>query len=254
MVKPPFTLKSFDLLHLVEPAIRPCCGSIFFTQSLPSGAADDIPDHGSFVLVDTGTRKLLLTCHHVWDGFQALRSKNPKLKMGLCFSHSIVPFEPIHPIDQDENLDIASFDMKPFLEQLSDIEFFRLNCYRVPRVKLGDWLVFLGFPGRIKAHTSIGVRFVRGFHAARAYDVTDRRVFANLTRMKPSRSQPQPEPELVGRKGGYGGISSGPCFLLRENLVPQLVALATEDAFGQLSCTLLNCLNSDGTINREFPR
>jgi hypothetical protein len=247
MLKPPFELKAFDVEFLVEPRIRPCCGSIFFARSLGSGRADDIVDNGSFVLVETGTRRLLLTCHHVWDGFQNLRSNNPESKLCMCLnSNTIVPIEPIQPIDEDKDLDIASFDVGPFLEQHSDIEFFHLNCNDVPHVNLGDWLVFLGFPGRIEAHTSIGVRFVRRFHASRAYDVTDRRVFANLTRLKPNRQ----EPELVGRKGGYGGISGAPCFLLRKNLVPQLVALATENAYEHLSCILLNCLNSDGTISR----
>jgi hypothetical protein len=251
MLKPPFKLKGFDLEYLVEPQIRPCCGPIFFTRSLKSGAADDIVESGSFGLVDTGTMKLLVTCHHVWEKFEKLRAENPQLKICICLnSNSIVPLEPIQPIDQDKKLDIASFDMKPFLEQGGDIEFFSLNCNHVPRVKLGDWLVFLGFPGRIKAPTSIGVRFDRRFHATRAYDVTDWRVVSNLTRLKPYRQ----ETELVGRRGGYGGISGSPCFLIRENLAPQLVALATEEGYGQLLCTLLNCLNSDGTINRELPR
>ena len=249
VVKPPFKLKSSDLLHRIEPAIRPCCGSIFFARSLTSSAADNILDHGSFVLVDTGTRELLLTCQHVLDGFQLLRGKNPELKMFICLnSNSIVALELIQLIDQDNKLDIASFDMSPSLGLGSEVEFCRLNCNHAPRVKLGDWLVFLGFPGRIKAHTSIGVRFVRGFHATRAYAVTDRRVLANLARLKPYR--PETEPELVGRKGGYGGVSGAPCFLLQEDLVPQLVALATEDAYEHLSCTLLNCLKPDGTINR----
>ncbi|MGD0260649.1 MAG: hypothetical protein ABSD29_12590 [Verrucomicrobiota bacterium] len=250
MPKPPPKLKGFDLVFLVEPKIRPCCGPIFFTRPLESGAPDDIIESGSFGLADTGTMKLLVTCHHVWDKFQELRRENPQLKMCLCLnSNSIVLLEPIQPIDQDENLDIASFDMKPFLEQCREIEFFRFNCSREPRVKRGDALAFVGFPGRIQAHTSIGVRFQRRFHVTRAYDVTDSRVVSDLTRLKPYRQ----EPKLVGLKDGYGGISGSPCFLVRQNSVLQLVALATDEALGILRFTLLNCLNSAGTINRGLP-
>jgi hypothetical protein len=32
-------------------------------------------DNGSYGLVDTGSMKLLVTCRHVWEGFQSYRKK-----------------------------------------------------------------------------------------------------------------------------------------------------------------------------------
>lgn len=55
-----------DLEFVIEPQVRYFCGLIFFTKSMETPAGT-IVNNGSFGLVDTGSRKLLVTCSHVWD-------------------------------------------------------------------------------------------------------------------------------------------------------------------------------------------
>src|SRR6266852_1816998 len=61
-----------ELEFLIEPQVRQFCGPIFFTLSLKS-ALGNVTNNGSFGLVDTGSKKLLVTCHHVWKEFQERR-------------------------------------------------------------------------------------------------------------------------------------------------------------------------------------
>jgi hypothetical protein len=249
MLKPRFIPKVADLELLVDPQIRPCCGPIFFTRSLESGAAENITANGSFGFVDTGKMKLLVTCQHVWAAFDSARRENPQMKMCVCLSsNSILVLDPIDPIDQDEKLDLASFDMEPFLTKCADSKFFPFDCNNVPHVAKGDALAFVGFPGRIQAQTSIGVMFRRRLHATFAYDVSDSRVVSDVSRLKSSKQKP----ESMGQEAAYGGISGSPCFLVRRNLLLQLVAFATSEALNVLRFTLAGCLNADGTLRRRF--
>jgi hypothetical protein len=59
-----------ELTFLIEPQISPICGPLFFTRSLES-AVDNVTANGSFGLVDTGQKKLLVTCHHVLEEFES---------------------------------------------------------------------------------------------------------------------------------------------------------------------------------------
>jgi hypothetical protein len=72
----------FELAFLIEPMVRQFCGPIFFTHSLEQ-AEGNITANGSFGLVDTGTKKLLVTCYHVWDEFREAHLKNSDLMMYL---------------------------------------------------------------------------------------------------------------------------------------------------------------------------
>jgi hypothetical protein len=216
---------------------------------LESGAADNISANGSFGFVDTSKMKLLVTCQHVWAAFDVARRENPQMKMCVCpSSNSVLVLDPIQPIDQDEKLDLASFDMEPFLTKCTDSKFFPLDCENVPRVVKGDALAFVGFPGRIQAQTSIGVKFWRRLHATIAYDVSDSCVYSDVSRLKSSK----PEPESVRQASARGGISGSPCFLVRQNLLLQLVGFATSEALNVLRFTLARCLNADGTLKRRF--
>jgi hypothetical protein len=82
-MQPP-TITKDDLIFIIEPQVRRFCGPLFFTKSLHTPVGN-IPHNGSFGLIDTGKKKLMVTCHHVWDTFKKLRSENPELKFGICF-------------------------------------------------------------------------------------------------------------------------------------------------------------------------
>ena len=136
---PKFTRKYLE--YVVEPEVRQFCGPLFFTRSLE--IASGVINNGSFALVDTGSKKLLVTCHHVWDEFQKARDKNPDLKMCVCFDWG--PFVVLtieKPIDEDEKLDIATFDMEPLLAAYGGRKFYPLN-HKPPRKVEKGAMVFL---------------------------------------------------------------------------------------------------------------
>ncbi len=70
------------LEFVVEPEVRQYCGPVFFTRSLKV-AGGNIVANGSFGLVDTGKKKLLVTCFHVWEEFQKAQRADSDLKMCL---------------------------------------------------------------------------------------------------------------------------------------------------------------------------
>jgi hypothetical protein len=94
-----------ELEYFIEPQVRQFCGPLFFTNPLET--AFGVINNGSFGLFDTGSKKLLVTCYHVWDEFQRARHENPDLKMCVCLDWGpFVVLDIEKPIGEDEKLDI----------------------------------------------------------------------------------------------------------------------------------------------------
>src|SRR5205823_4786599 len=97
-----------EMTMLSEPEARKHCGPIFFTRSLIKPSKENIITNGSFGLVDSGTRKLLVTCHHVWEGFDDEHFKDPNVKMCVCLdAKNPVYLDKKHLIDHDKQVDLA---------------------------------------------------------------------------------------------------------------------------------------------------
>src|SRR5689334_3502484 len=58
------------------------CGPIFITPGLLTYPKQMI-DNGTFSLIDTGERRLLVTCHHVWQAYLDCRTENPDATLGI---------------------------------------------------------------------------------------------------------------------------------------------------------------------------
>jgi hypothetical protein len=56
---------------IVEPQVTRFCNPVFFITS-DKKVAGHIEASGSYGLMDTGRKKLLVTCHHVFDEFRRL--------------------------------------------------------------------------------------------------------------------------------------------------------------------------------------
>ena len=131
-----------ELEFVIEPEVRQFCGPLFFTQSRQT-AFRSVTDNGSFGLVDTGQKKLLVTCLHVWEAYQQKRLQNPDLKLCLCLDKgNPVLFAPDKPIGENQKLDIATFDMEPLLAACGGRKFYSLKQNPAPKVEKGD-LLFL---------------------------------------------------------------------------------------------------------------
>jgi hypothetical protein len=226
-----FTPTKFDMEFLIEQEIRPYCGPIFFARSLES-ADGNITANGSFGLIDTGQKKILVTCHHVWKDFQNAVDKDPDLNLCVCLDRNPpVILDQGQLIDQDKQLDIATFDIEPLLAACVGRKFYPLNQNSACRLKNGDPLAFVGYPGKFRSATDEGVQFGRMLHGVSVSDVSNLRVAAKISK-------------------AHGGISGTPCFLVRSGKPSLLVGFATEEGFGILWFTHAHCLNVDGTINK----
>jgi len=131
-----------------EIMLLPHCAPIFF---LPSDRArpSDIPNNGTVSLIDTGTKKLLVTCCHVWHGFVDYRDKNPSAKLGVIFANG---FGTPEFLDEqvpvvDSTIDLAVFEARTDIWDMGKKEFYGIHRWPVPKGKIDEPIAFLGFPG-----------------------------------------------------------------------------------------------------------
>lgn len=227
---------TLEELAKIEAQVRQFCGPIFFTKSLQTPLGN-VTNNGSFGLVDTGGRKLLVTCQHVWAGFQKERDSNAGLKMCICLDRPFC-FEPGKPVWEDERLDIASFDIDPQLGGCSGRKFWPWRQNAVPAVESGDVLFFIGFPGHLRHETAECVKFGRSPFWMKVHSVDGQHVLCDILRLN-VKMQPNQ----------FGGISGCPCFLVREYKTIQLAGFATGILFDQyLHFTLAGRLDNDAII------
>ncbi len=230
---------------LHEPQIKPCCGPLFFARSTEI-ATGNVTANGSFGLVDTGQRKLLVTCHHVWADYQKACRDDPEFKLLVCLDHnSPVVLGSNQLIDQNETLDIAIFDMASLLGACSGRKFYPINENPPRKVTKGDRVYFLGYPGVFRSATEEGVSFGRMRYAVNASAVSGSYFFADISKSKSIYDQ-----KLKSKEDLYGGISGSPCFLVRRDRPVHLLGFANSISMRILRFTHASCLNPDGTIKK----
>lgn len=222
--------------YIVDPEVRQYCGPVFFTSSLEI-AVGNVTANGSLGLVDTGIKKLLVTCFHVWDEFQKARLQNPELKMCLCLDPANpVVFAPSGPLGEDSKLDIATFDMDSLLPACGGRKFYPLYQNPPRRVEVRDKLFFIGFPGHLRVESPEFIQFGRAPFATGVSSVSDFRFLSDTSNLRYSPKQ-------------FGGISGCPCFLVREDRPIHLVGFATSFMLSNLQFVHARCLRPDGTIS-----
>jgi hypothetical protein len=225
-----------DLKLVVEPEVRQFCGPLYFARSLES--ASGVINNGSFGLIDTGRKKMLVTCHHVWNDFQKAQQQNPELKMLVCLdSGPFVVLDAEKPLGEDKKLDIATFDMEPLLGACGGRKYYPLNQKPPRKVERGAVLFVVGFPAHFRTVKDIHLSYGRQAIAMVVADCNHdgSKFISNITSLNLTSDQ-------------LAGISGSPCFLGRENFPIQLVGFVTEAAMNILHFTHARCLSPDGTI------
>jgi hypothetical protein len=235
------------LKMIVEPQVRKFCGPLFFVSSkaTPKGT---INGSASFGLVDTGQKKLLVTCWHVLfgeGGFKDVHSTNPAFLFGIGFGGTkpvSLNYEDLmeKKVDDDRRCDLVTFDVSDALDLVaaSNLEFYNLKANRPPSVEIEDVLYFIGFPskGRIENETSVGhIRQPFGLQVAQ---VNESNFMASVTNLKLDKTD-------------YGGISGAPCFVVQEGRPIRLVGFATgygDRVLNMLQFTYARCIGEDGII------
>jgi hypothetical protein len=224
-----------ELGFVIEPQVRQFCGPIFFTRSLQT-ALGNVIANGSFGLVATGSKKLLVTNFHVWDGFHQERLDDPNLQMCISVGqkHPVV-FAPDKALSEDRDLDIATFDMEPLLAACGERKFYPLNQNPARQVAKGDVVYFIGFPGHLREVVNGTLGWGRSSYGLRVCSVDRSEFGADVSHL----SIPQEQ---------YKGISGCPCFLVRSGRPIQLVGFARGVWSNYLRFTHACCLNADGTL------
>ena len=230
------------LAFIVDPEVRQYCGPLFFSTSLttPSG---NILGNGSFALVNTGKMKLLVTCNHVWDEFKALRSQDSNVMFSLCvdkFSPIIITDPDSLLVDADKRCDLATFDTKPVSDAFASgaLQFFDLNANRPPKLRDGDTLYMIGFPGKGRQTNESSLGFPRQPIGVAATQVGNSSFYADVRKLNLNADD-------------FGGISGCPCFLVLKDRPIRLVGFATGYApnnVAMLQFTYARYIQPDGII------
>jgi len=231
-----------ELKFVIEPQITPYCGPLFFAR--PDDSEPVVTANGSFGLVDTGSRKLLVTCLHVWDGFQQQQAENPSLRILVCLARNRPIVLPMEPISQNRKLDIATFDLEPLEAAYGGRRFFPLSSI-YSRPEKGDTLFFVGYPGCFRHVSSTAVEFGRVAYAVNLTGVDGQRFYSNISKAKRVYVR---QPKTAIESDPHPGISGSPCFVVRADRPAKLVGFTTSIWTDLLWFTHAGCLNQDGTI------
>jgi hypothetical protein len=207
-----------------------------------------VRQNATFGLVNPGSRRVLVTCHHIWAGFNQFRNEHSQGKMAILLGGNYpVELQPNQLVDADESLDLATFDMAPLLRHCSNRAFYPLQAPKATAPSPGDVLAFLGYPGASRTVSQAGVLFKYAAFGISVSDVSRPLIMADLTKTETLYDDGTP-PKLQLKS--HGGISGSPCFQLCGKNFLRLVALVTSEALGIVRLTRTGCLAADGTIVR----
>jgi hypothetical protein len=234
-----------ELNLIVEPEVRPYRGPILLDHSGPLANEENIAGNGGFTLVDTGAKKLLVTCFHVSQEFKTMKDEEPNARILACLDlNNPVILNELTPIDEDARLDIVTIDFSQMLSACAGRQFFRLSESPPKHVRKGDKLVLVGNQGQYRfasnEHCLLGAT-VYGIVVTNVDGPRFQADIANsnvLEKMKPRTGRP------------HAGISGSPCFLYRTGRRCEMVGITTTYWGEMLWFTHIGCINTDGTIKK----
>jgi hypothetical protein len=145
-----------EFVHALSTEMPAFCGPIFITPGLKT-LPDAMIDNGTYSLIDTGKRRILVTCYHVWRAFLESKAKNPDTVLGIDLGegHGIEFAAPERQIiDGDDELDLVVFEFEPRHLSVNGIpishrkEWFPVQCWPIPKASEGGYVALMGFPGK----------------------------------------------------------------------------------------------------------
>jgi len=199
----------------INEQLSRCAVPIFFINCEGSPSIGKILKNATGVLIDTGGKEILVTCQHVWSGFQDECSRNQNLRLGVgCDGLKITLFNP-HVIDEDVNYDIVILELN-FKHALKDKVIYKATYWPplLPSVK--DPALFLGYPGsyRYVPGQKGNIFFGKACFLDFVSSVSERNIIlADEKNVREIRKHMDICPDL----GLLGGMSGGPVFIKRNN-------------------------------------
>lgn len=195
------------------------CGPIFVAPALNS-YPEQMLGNGTYALIDTGQRRLLVTCCHVWDEYEKQHETNSEaiLAISLGDGDSNIAFKnpKNHLISLDRDSDLVVLEFEPEEIKVShEKSWFKISNWPIPRIKKGNHIVTLGFPGAWRRAAGVECVFRRVVIPFAVTDVGNYSIAAF--------SDGKNDQVLNDMKNCLGGFSGSPAYHFNENRELRLV-------------------------------
>jgi hypothetical protein len=230
----------------IEERILKHCGPLIFITSLTPPV--EVLRNGTYGLVDTGEKKVMVTCHHVWNYLHEARQIHPKaeITMNLAPGQTIA-ISGAKIIDADRDLDIVVVDLKLHDKDFSQKEFFRISNQPTAPIEAGEAIVFTGYPEAGFVLSDNRGTYRSSFFGLHVTAVNDRSILL---------LNDQNDRSLVGLYGEslnpikMSGVSGSPAYRLGVNGL-ELIGLVSEGfrTDGLIKLTKI-CLTQNGKIQK----
>ena len=189
------------------------CGPIFIAPAINSYPGQMI-GNGTYALVDTGQKRLLVTCCHVWDEYLQQHDANGEtiLAVTLGEGDSIVAFKDPERqlIAADRDLDLAVFEFEPEgIRVRHRKDWFKISHWPIPKVEKGECIVTMGFPGASRRTAGTECRFGCVAIPVVITDVTDRSIAIFYV--------DENQEVLNDMQNSLGGVSGSPAYRLSDD-------------------------------------
>jgi hypothetical protein len=232
----------------IEEEILKHCGPLIFITSLTPPV--ETLRNGTYGLVDTGEKKVMVTCYHVWDYLHEVRRIHPKaeIAMNLAPGQSFA-ISDAEVIDADRDLDIVVVDPKLRDDGFFQKEFFRVQNQPTAPIRAGEFIAFAGYPEAEFVCSENCGTFHSTFFGLQVTSVSDRSILL---------LNDQNDRNLVGLYNEplspikTSGVSGSPAYRLGAgglNLVGLVKGGSSTD--GLFHLTKICCLNPDGKIQKN---
>ena len=242
----------------IADVLKPYIVPVYFAHNGKLGPSpDNIFSNATMTLLDTGERKLFVTCYHVWEKFQKYKAEDSGTLMliGRGDGEELMHFNDAEYVDGDkDNLDIAILSF-PYLKEVEKGEkrFYKAKNWPPENVSKGEVVGFLGYPGvgrgthktdRKGIFSGIGlwvdfVTSVSDRHSVIADEKNEREREVYINSFKES--------------GALGGISGSSVYVFRdkEYVLVGFVYEGGEGMHSPVFASHASFINANGKIDRQ---
>ena len=246
--------KMKEIMALFTKSFQKYTSMLFFAKDQRD--PNSVFDNGTVFFLNTGTKKILVTCGHVIQGFLDKKSEVPDIYLGLTGASGFPPIDisDFTLIDLDtKQYDLATFEIPDKLVADLKKEFFMVTNWPPIKPNVGDSIFLLGFPGIHRHTSSRGLELPILYYDEIVSSVSSRHfVLSNENGCRIKHKFKEDLPDF----GSLGGISGAGAFRLDPEKIDcfSFAGIAYEASDGENSVLFVHhgeLLNSDGRILRE---
>lgn len=210
-------------------------------------------DRATLTLISTEQRHVFVTCFHVLQRLEQMRTKDPSAQMAayMGVNGRTVELTGFRLLDSDErSLDVAVFRRQEDRIILPGLEFFDYSSSYVADPVQGDLISIVGYPA-----VNITVTRNKGLFGFMHLGLPVSSVSPNRIVLADEHGSREfvhyDDPACRGIS--LGGLSGSPAFVHREGEA-RFVGIVTEgsDKDQTVFISRLGCINADGTINHNL--